>query len=291
MASRRPLSKAAGPGPEDPVTQERQVADVVRRALLATAASVPEAVLESMEPRAIFDAISWQEIGDALMEISAPLMRVVERTAREEIPEAQLAKAVELATPIEFTLINALAVVYADAHAGRLVVEISEKLRQTVTTITARAVAGELPLASMVKILREVMPLHEAWALAVVNAAERAYASAMNGGATPAAARAASEKVAANRATALIRRRAQNIARTEAMTAMNEGKLASWHEQVANGWLSPDAEKEWIEGRTPCEICKPLVGEVVPWDQPFSIGVMMPPAHPSCRCTAGIRQR
>jgi hypothetical protein len=112
--------------------------------------------------------------------------------------------------------------------------------------------------------------------------------SAVQAGSSLAAAEATATRVAVNRAGALTRRRAENIARTEAMTAANEGKYASWNQQVANGWASPDSVKEWIEGRDPCEECAPLVGEIVPWDQPFSNGQMMPPKHPSCRCTARI---
>lgn len=285
----RRLSKQAGPGPEDPVTQERAVAAIVASTLQSLADRIPTSVLESLDPVRIVDAVPWEDVGTDLMSVAAPLEVVVRRAALEEIPREALAKALDAAElPIDLEMVNQLAVQYAAQHSGSLVIEISSGLRETINSLITGNVAGDLPRNAVVSVLRAVLSLHAAWAQAVVKASAREYAKALEGGATLAAASARAERVANNRAAALTRRRALNIARTEAMTAMNEGKLAGWHEQVANGWASPDSVKEWVEGRDPCDFCRPLVGELVPYDQPFSNGRMMPPAHPNCRCTAAL---
>jgi len=76
--------------------------------------------------------------------------------------------------------------------------------------------------------------------------------------------------------------RINTIARTEVMRAANYGRYSAWKRSgVVKG-------KEWVtawDDRT-CDICMGLDGERRKLDDVFSIGVMMPPAHPNCRCTA-----
>jgi SPP1 gp7 family putative phage head morphogenesis protein len=89
----------------------------------------------------------------------------------------------------------------------------------------------------------------------------------------------------------LMRVRADNIARTEVMGALNAGSLEAGRQAVAKGVLQ-NPIKKWfvaIDDRL-CTICAPMSGEIVPLDEPFSLGILYPPAHPSCRCTFSVRE-
>jgi SPP1 gp7 family putative phage head morphogenesis protein len=81
--------------------------------------------------------------------------------------------------------------------------------------------------------------------------------------------------------------RADTIARTEIMGALNEGALEAFDQAQEEGLLTGSATKTWIA--TPdeltCPICEPLDGETVPLDEEFSSGDDSPPAHPNCRCS------
>lgn len=80
----------------------------------------------------------------------------------------------------------------------------------------------------------------------------------------------------------LMEHRARTIARTEVQRAANMGRYHAWEK---SGKVEG---KEWLtyfDDRT-CPICAGLDGERRKLSEPFSIGVMMPPAHPNCRCTA-----
>lgn len=277
---------SSGPGPEDPITAERKIASKILEILDGLGSLIPDAALQSLDPIRITASIPWDQVGERLMVLSEPLQHVIVAAAREEMPAGALRKDVDGALPIEFALINELAVNYAEQHAGRLVLEISDKLRVMIADLIASNVAGLLPRDVLLKLLIDLIPLHSAWAQSVAKATAREYEVAIQSGMSLAEAMKVAEKIGYNRARALAQSRAQNIARTEAMTAMNEGRLASWHQQVANGWMLADSVKEWVEGRDPCDLCAPYVGELVPWDQPFSNGKMMPPLHPRCRCTA-----
>lgn len=292
------LSKAAeppqGPGPEDPVRQERAVGQVIYRTLRRVAREIPDSTLETLNPAHIVSTIDWLQVGEDLMEVSGPLRQVITNAAAEEIPKEALAKAVDLPIddeplPIEFALINQLAVAFAQEHSGALVVELSSKMRDSITTMIAGLVSGTLPRSAIVPLLRLTIPLHSAWAEVVDRVFAQTYLTAIEeGGRTPEKALAAAERAAGVRAERLLQARVKNIARSEAMRAMNEGKWSGWSQQVADGWMPVDSLKEWLEGRDPCKQCEPLVGEIRLWDEPFSNGQMMPPEHPSCRCTAAL---
>jgi hypothetical protein len=281
-----PPPSEVGAGPHDPAREEAAVARIVHRELTGLAAAVPVDVLKTLDTSKILAAFDWMVVAERLMGIGTPLERIILDAARDELEPEQLRKDVTAA--IDFTLIDQLAVSYAAQHSGRLAIEISTKMRLTIAAVTAELVAGGMTPAAAVSMLTAAIPLHEAWALSTVRAGIRARNAAIAAGKTVEQAERAGARVTANRAKALTRRRAQNIARTESMTAVHEGKYAGWNQQVANGWVSPDSLKEWREGRDPCDRCAPFVGVIVRWDEPFPNGHMMPPEHPSCRCTAGL---
>lgn len=87
--------------------------------------------------------------------------------------------------------------------------------------------------------------------------------------------------------------RARLIARTEVMTAANEGQRQAWDQAVDAGLLTGREQQVWIV--TPddklCPICEPLDGKTAPLGGEFETSegnIDGPPAHPNCRCTTGI---
>jgi hypothetical protein len=92
-------------------------------------------------------------------------------------------------------------------------------------------------------------------------------------------------------------RRGIRIARTELMRGMNTGRLLGWHDQAASGEFDAATSiKVWSAAPDACPVCRAEDGnKVVGIDTPFTLSsgakVVMPPAHPHCRCTAVIRPR
>lgn len=85
------------------------------------------------------------------------------------------------------------------------------------------------------------------------------------------------------------------IARTELMRAQNYGRLDGWREQGDEQGLFDTAtsEKKWHAAPDACDQCAEMAGvKVVGIETPFDTNwgmILMPPAHPHCRCTATIR--
>lgn len=85
--------------------------------------------------------------------------------------------------------------------------------------------------------------------------------------------------------------RADMIARTEIMSAANQGTLEAYSQAQEAGLLPANAMKEWIATSDACDICANLDGVAVGFDESFDFDgedIDSPPGHPHCRCTTGI---
>lgn len=85
----------------------------------------------------------------------------------------------------------------------------------------------------------------------------------------------------------LLTSRAETIARSEIMDALNTGQDEAWQQAQDEGVLTDEATKEWILDDDACDICVEAADEgPVPIGDSFAAGD--PPLHPRCRCTIGI---
>lgn len=84
-----------------------------------------------------------------------------------------------------------------------------------------------------------------------------------------------------------LRTRAETIARTESMQALNEGNRLALAALQADGKLPPgEWEREWVTApdERVCPECEPLDGARAPIGGMFPTGALGPPLHPRCRC-------
>jgi hypothetical protein len=94
--------------------------------------------------------------------------------------------------------------------------------------------------------------------------------------------------------------RAQTIARTESMRALNAGARQAWVQAIATGKVNQElVRRSWIvtHDERLCQWCAPVPrmnpGRGVKFDEPFKTPLgdaMHGPLHPSCRCTEWIQQ-
>jgi SPP1 gp7 family putative phage head morphogenesis protein len=172
------------------------------------------------------------------------------------------------------------AVKAAKKRAAAMVTEVTAETQRAIRNAIALAIKNGTPPLQAAKEIRELIGLTSAQAQAVLKFRE----TMKKQGLTQAKIDAAAEKYS-NR---LLKERAERIARTEIMDALNAGQQAAWEQAQAEGLLSANATKEWIV--TPddllCPECEPMEGQRVPLDEEFPDGD--PPLHPSCRCTMGI---
>lgn len=87
------------------------------------------------------------------------------------------------------------------------------------------------------------------------------------------------------------RYRAMNIARTELTAAYNQGHYGATKDAQAQGYIGA-CIKRWLtaDDERVCPICGVIDGETKDMDSTFSVGTLLPPAHPSCRCAVAYEE-
>jgi hypothetical protein len=189
---------------------------------------------------------------------------------------------------LHFDLIEPQAINYAAQRAGALISHVQQQVRDTVNGLVVDALQGDYTAATLAQQIERVVPLTGRQAQTAKNVYaktfERLVAEGKDALKAEALARKASEKSAAKS----LRARAEGIARTELMSASNAGRFTGFSSTIATGLDSKESRKEWITGGDPCPICDPLEGEIALWDAQFSVGLLMPPVHPNCRCVVAF---
>jgi len=268
----------------------RNLLDVIRRIRLSMSATeIDEAIRRSVSQ-------AVQALDESFRSVDA---RPLINTMTEEILRAGREQASEYARRnligYRFDVTDERAFEWAQNRAGQLISNITDEIRTKVSSVTMRVLDGEMSMIDARNEIARNVGLHDRWQKAVDNSYEKTLDDLLEAGVDLEEASIMAQQVADNYAQRLLKSRAANIARTEVATAQNQGRLIHWQQLSASGVINPaTAVKEWrtapefVSSKTEvCPICEPMDGVRAPLFAEFSeVGVMMPPAHPNCRCRA-----
>lgn len=204
------------------------------------------------------------------------------------LTSAALESGLEVSAELGFTLKNERAIQWARDHAARLVTNVTSETRQALRDIIVRAQREGLNIREQSKLIRDVVGLTRRDALRV----DRVIAGMVEDDVSRRLIDSRREQLTDQ----LLRRRAENIARTETIRASNMGTQLGWRQAQDEGLLPQNARKVWIatEDSRTCPICFDLDGKVVEVvggqfnDEVQVTTHRTPPAHPSCRCSVGL---
>lgn len=175
---------------------------------------------------------------------------------------------------------NADAQRVAAQQAADLVRDTSAETKAGLRAVIVRAIREGIPPYDAARVIVGMIGLTEKQALAVMNYRE----GLIDLGHPLDRVDALVERYAQRK----LRERAETIAQTEIIGALNTGAEESWRQAQADGLLPRGTRKQWIV--TPddrlCPICRPMEGVTVPIGEEFSLPG--PPAHPRCRCTVAV---
>lgn len=291
---RRPTRKATfrdGPfASELEVIFARNLLETIRRLRLSLAtADIEQAILRSV-------TLAVQALDEVFRGIEIqPLIN----TMTQEILKAGREQAAEYGRQnlvgYRFDIADERAIAWARQRAGNLVAQISDEVRGKVSSVTMRLLDGDISLREAKNEIARTVGLHDRWQKAVDNSYEETLERLIEEGIDPDDAEIMAQQLADNYAERLRNVRASNIARTEVATAQNQGRFIHWQQLADRGVINPELTvKEWrtapefVSSKTEvCPICEPMNGVRAPLFAEFTeLGIMMPPAHPNCRCRA-----
>lgn len=256
---------------------------------VATARRIVPALATAMAggtPADVIGAIPWLSWQADLVDGLLPAYALVLTASGQAASRTLVAKA-----DFNFTPANPRATQWALTHSATLVRDVTEETRGAIRNLVGQMFARGIPPAEAAKIIQQHIGLtqRDSGALWRFQLALQDQFAAGKIDATTLTTR------VQNYRAQLLANRATMIARTEAMTASNQGQMEAWKQAQAIGLLGDDAKRQWLV--TPderlCPICAPVPQRgPVGLQQPFTLGdnsqIMVPPAHPQCRCTISL---
>lgn len=285
------ITKAAQPnkrklGTMRLTSNERKIVDNFNSAISTTVESFNSSGFATAYTAGSFgaavNAFDWGEFGYRFSENRLALLQQMADTGAEEA--RQLGRIVGR---YAFDVTDQRATAWAVARSGELVVSVSDEMRQQVRTIITNSFVNQISVDEVGRQIKQSIGLFPRWANAVENSYQRNLTDLIQEGFTPREAQKMARELADQYRNRLLTTRGMNIARTEIMSAANEGRRLAWEQAADEGLVDrATATKEWLAESDACPICDEVAGEVVGMDEEFSNGEEMPPAHPSCRCTA-----
>lgn len=171
---------------------------------------------------------------------------------------------------------------WAAREAGNIVTEITTGQRTLIRDLISRGQTQGITVDQTARTIYQTVGLTTQQAGWVDNFYGRAVTDGIRAGLSPAQAAARATSRTARYHDQIHRYRAMTIARTEVARAASMGRQMAWNQGIEQGFISPQAQKEWIAEVDACEICAPRNGTRHPVGQPWPDGE--PPAHPNCRC-------
>jgi len=236
--------------------------------------------VESGDPAGILDRMDWTAASNLFVVESASLMaQALERAGKLELEHMRLTMKFDLQNPYVYQWI--------DTHTAELVVQIGDETRKAIKSVIRNAFETGVHPYQSAKAIKEMVGLTERDA----NTALKYWKTvAMDGTRSVSAA----NKMAETYEKKLLRRRAENIARTETINAASRGSQYAWEEARAEGLLLSMSMQEWIaavDSPRTCPRCLAMDGQKVPIGEPFQSDAGLisgPTLHPSCRCAVAL---
>lgn len=160
-----------------------------------------------------------------------------------------------------------------------LITEISDETERAIRNVITSSIRDGVPVYDAARSIRPLIGLTSAQSQAVM----KYRSSLIDSGLTLEKVNQKTDKYADDS----LKSRADSIARTEVMDALQTGQDEAWAQAQDKGLLSDNATKEVILTDDACEECVAIAEEgPVPIDEDFSEDG--PPFHPRCRCTTAI---
>lgn len=218
----------------------------------------------------------------------------------------------DIGTELRFDLLNPEAVNWIAAYTFGLIREIADETRRGVQVILREAFQEGKDIPQQAREIRALVGLTERQAQAVVNfrrnleqGTEQSLREVLGRARRdarfdPSIQRAIDnatrlpqqqiDRMVDRYSERLLRYRSETIARTESIRASSEGQRELWRQAEEQGLLNRARTRvKWLAAgdKRTCPIYMKLDKTTVPYGQGFG-NFDGPPAHPSCRCSAGL---
>jgi len=271
------------PNPEDPLSAlEQEVANIIRTHTAdAQTAAMSNAVQEALAARnveRVVEAFPFDATSQVLNQTAETFGQAIQENLGKGFPTVSFRGRFDYTDPRTID--------WAKNQSAQLVTAVTDNMRNIIRTTVAESFTQGITVRDTARKLSRFIGLNDRQAIS--------FAKFESGLAEKVAAKTITEQQAAKMIDAqykkMIKYRSQMIARQEIAMAEAHGRWIGFEQAIEQGWAHPKSMKRWSassDERT-CDICGPMNGKSVQWDQPFPNGVYREPAHVMCRCTTTL---
>ena len=291
------LTNTTKSSPEDAAAGFLRVANVESEEIQRRLQDMIQRFRDIMNMEALEDALRAGLTEVALASINLDDLATMMGTTREDVERlvhtagsltaAELAK--QLGVTVSFNIVNPASTAYARTASAALVKQITEQQRDSLRRIIADSIEKGIPPRQAAKLIREVVGLTDKQMSSVQRFRKKLEDAGVEGDKL--------DTRTQRYADSQLKKRAETIARTEVMAAMNTGRQMMWDQAAYDGLIRRDKTfKRWLtahDDRLDEVICEPMPyldeNLKVRLSGQFTTGdgdkLAQPPAHPRCRCT------
>lgn len=251
--------------------------------------------LKIQSENAIIDAINWSRLTSHMQpiydEIPAILIASGQAEAKYLLQNKTLIKKDDIVeeTPLvlgAFDTKNPEAIFWVNQYVANEIANITEATRNGIREVIANAIEQQMTPYNTAKEIKKFIGLTKNQVLGIRKYREKLEEAGLSPEKI--------DKKIQKQTLKLISKRAEDIARTETISAACSGQQLHWSDQVRKGFLkSEHLVKIWIT--TPdditCEFCKSLDGKTTEINGFFPGGIQTPSLHTRCRCAIGLVER
>jgi DNA gyrase/topoisomerase IV subunit A len=286
-----PFVFKANDNPQDssqpPLTpNEKEVAQIINTAaadmgVAAIGANV-QAAIGTGDVERVIDALPWDATNATLTQTVSAFKRATKGAIGQGFPKVGFVGRFDYTDP--------RALEYAVKQSGKLVTNMTTQMQDMVREVIGRAFTNNVPVYDTAAELRSVINLTARQEKTYSNFVEMNRTRLTQEGLSGRKLQDKLDALAKRQYEKMISQRSKVIARNEILVAENNGRMLGFEQSIEQGWSSPLSMKRWstsTDERT-CNICMPMNGMSVQWNQYYPNGIYEPPAHIMCRCSISL---
>ena len=276
-----------GGSSQPPLTpSERQVARILNQAStemqVAAVSTGVQAAIASQDVEQVIFALPFDRTSEIINQTAQVFGQVTRDSISAGFPKVGFQGRFDFTDPRALT--------YAQEQSATLVTNMTAQMQANVRKIIGRAFEENINVWDTAKELQSVINLTARQEVTLSKFTELNRARLMEEGLSGRKLELKLRELVDKQYKRMIAQRSKVIARNEILVAEANGRWLGFEQSIEDGWSDPKSMKRWstsTDERT-CDICAPMNGMSVQWNEYFPNGVFRNPAHIMCRCSVTL---
>jgi len=272
---------------QPPLTpDEKEVVQIINSATSdlsdASVSSAVKAAISTGNIEQVVDTFPWEATAFTLSQTVSAFKRAIKGDIGKGFPKTGFVGRFDYTDPRSTE--------YALKQSAKLVTNMTGQMKDRVREVVGRAFTENITVVDTARELRSFINLTSRQEVTLSKFIDLNRARLMEEGLSGRKLENRLNELVDRQYKKMVSQRSKVIARNEILEAENAGRMLGFEQSIEQGWASPVSVKRWstsTDERT-CDICMPMNGMSVQWNQYFPNGVYDPPAHIMCRCSISL---